>query len=181
MLHRWIPFPDQQPADECTLSDATLQHINLSGSADYVAALDTICGSAKHNLIIFEKDFVNIGFETATRFEMLRNLLLANPNNRVQLLAHDTRPMSQYCPRLMMLLRQFGHNMFIYQTPKHLQNVTEPFAVADDSQFLRRFHFDDTRGLLGRNDVEMARLLKSRFTEMWQASQPSSSTSTFSL
>lgn len=163
------------------MNEDALQHVKLSGSAEYIAALDTICGSARHNLVIFEKDFVNIGFESTVRFEMLRNLLLANPNNRVQLLAHDTRPMSQYCPRLMMLLRQFGHNMFIYQTPKHLQHVTEPFAVVDDSQFLRRFHFDDTRGLLGRNDVEMARLLKSRFTEMWQASQPSSSTSTFSL
>jgi hypothetical protein len=163
------------------VNDDTLQHLNFTGAGEYVAALDTICGLAKHNLLIFEKDFVNIGFDSAARFELLRNLLLANPNNRLQLLAHDTRPMSQYCPRLMTLLRQFGHSMFISQTPKHLQHLTEPFAVADDSQFVRRFHFDDSRGILGKNDGENARLYKSRFNEMWEASHTSSHTSTFSL
>lgn len=163
------------------MSDDELQHVKFSGSADYIAAMDNICGLAKRNLIIFEMDFVNIGFNNEARFEQLRRLLLDNPNNRLQLLAHDTRPMSQHCPRLMRLLRQFGHNMFIYQTPKHLQHLTEPFAVADESDFVRRFHFDDTRGILGHNDGVNARLLKSRFTEMWETSHSNASTSTFTL
>jgi len=163
------------------LSSDELQHVKFTGSADYVAALDKICGGAKHSLIVFEKNFINIGFNSEARFELLRGLLLNNPNNRLQLLAHDTRPMSQYCPRLMTLFRQFGHNMFIYQTPKNLQNLTEPFAVADDTDFVRRFHFDDTRGILGVKDGENARLLRSRFIEMWEASRPSVTTSTFSL
>lgn len=163
------------------MSDDTLQHVKLAGSADYVAALDTICGLAGHSLFIFEKDFVNIGFNSEVRCETLRSFLLANPNNRLQLLTHDTRPLSQYCPRLMTLLRQFGHNMFIYQIPRNLEHLTEPFAVADESHYVRRFHFDDTRGILARNDREGARLLKSRFIEMWQASHPSALTSTFSL
>lgn len=163
------------------MNNDELQHVKFAGSADYVAALDNICGVAKHSLFIFEYDFVNIGFNGEARFEMLRRFLLNNPNNRLQLLAHDARPMSQYCPRLMTLLRQFGHNMFIYQTPKNLQHLTEPFAVADDTDFVRRFHFDDTRGILGKNDGTSARLLKSRFIEMWEASLPSASTTTFSL
>lgn len=163
------------------MSDDTLQHVKLTGSADYIAALDTLCGLARHSLFIFEKDFDNIGFNSEARFETLRHFLLANPNNRLHLLAHDTRPMMQYCPRLMMLLRQFGHNMFIYQTPKNLEHLTEPFAVADESHYVRRFHFDDTRGILGKNDGEAARILKSRFIEMWDASHPSASTSTFTL
>jgi hypothetical protein len=72
----------------------------------------------------------------------------------------------------MMLLQQFGHNMHIYQTPTHLLNLTIPFAVADESSFVRRFHFDDPRGILGRNDPAGARVLKSRFEEMWTASHP---------
>lgn len=163
------------------MSEDALQHLQLDSSADYVAALDTLCGLAKHSLFIFEKDFANIGFNSEARFEMLRSFLLGNPNNRLQLLAHDTRPISQYCPRLMILLRQFGHNMFIYQTPKNLQHLTDPFAVADESHYVRRFHFDDTRGILGQNDGETARLLKSRFMEMWEASHPNASTSSYKL
>ena len=163
------------------MSDDTLQHVKLAGSADYIAALDTLCALATHSLFVFEKNFDNIGFNSEARFETLRRFLLANPNNRLQLLAHDTRPITQFCPRLMTLLRQFGHNMFIYQTPKNLEHLSEPFAVADESHYVRRFHFDDTRGILAQNDAENARLLKSRFIEMWQASRPSALTSSFSL
>jgi len=163
------------------MSDDILQHVKLTGSADYIAALDTLCGLAEHSLFIFEKDFDNIGFNSEARFETLRRFLLANPNNRLQLLAHDLRPIMHYCPRLMTLSRQFGHNMFIYQTPKNLEHLTEPFAVADESHYVRRFHFDDTRGILARNDGGNARLLKSRFIEMWGASRPSALTSSFSL
>jgi len=71
--------------------------------------------------------------------------------------------------------------MFIYQTPKHLQHLSEPFAVADESVYVRRFHFDDTRGVLAQNDGANARLLQSRFADMWQVSQPNASTSSFTL
>ena len=163
------------------MSDDSLRHTNITSSADYISALNTVCGLAKHSLLVFEKDFDNIGFNDAARFEILRNFLLSNPKNRLQLLAHDTRPLSQYCPRLMILLRQFGHSMFIYQTPMNMKHLTEPFAVADESQYVRRFHFDDTRGILAINDGEGARLLNSRFKELWEASHPSTSTSTFTL
>lgn len=151
----------------------SLQHTILNGAADYITALDTLCGLAQHNLCVFEKDFEDIGFNSETRYNMLRRFLLASPSNHLHLLAHDARPIVQHCPRLIMLLRQFSHNMRIYQTPKHLLHVTEPFAVADEMHFVRRFHFDDPRGILAQNDAEGARTLKSRFAEMWASSSPS--------
>jgi hypothetical protein len=163
------------------LSDETSQHEKISTIADYVNALDQICALSKQDLFIFEKDFVSIGFNNIARIEVLRSLILSNPNHRLLLLAHDTSQISQHCPRLMTLLRQFGHNMCIYQTPKNLQHITEPFAVGDKSNFVRRFHFDHTPGICGQNDSINANLLISRFMEMWQVSQPSPSTSTFTL
>jgi len=82
---------------------------------------------------------------------------------------------------MMMLLHQFGTGMFIYQTPKHLQHITEPFSVADESNYVRRFHFDDPRGILALNDPEKARVLKSRFLEMWTSSHPAVSTTKLGL
>jgi len=163
------------------LSNESGQQLRLFGTADYIAALDTLCGMARNNLVIFDRDFINCGFDTSTRHDLLASFLLSNPKNRLLLLAHDTKPMSQYCPRLMTLLRQFSHNMLIYQTPRHMQHLSEPFAVADESRYVRRFHFGDTRGVLGTNDGEGALRLKSRFMEMWAASQPHASTATFSL
>jgi hypothetical protein len=157
------------------------QHTQLNGTVEYIAALDTLCGMAQHSLFIFEKNFEGIGCNSEARYNSLRRLLLSSPANRLHLLAHDTRQIAQQCPRLMMLLRQFSHCMHIYQTPGHLLHLTEPFAVADESHYIRRFHFDDPRGILAQNDVEGARVLKSRFAEMWASSRPSVSAATTGL
>lgn len=157
------------------MSNDTLQHTQFDGAADYIAALDTVCASARHTLNVFEKNFEDIGFNSEARFATLRRFLLSNSMNRFNLLAHDPQPLIRFCPRMMTLLTQFSHSMFIYQTPKSLQNITEPFAVADNANYVRRYHFDDTRGLLAKNDPEEARRLNSLFHEMWASSHPCAS------
>lgn len=173
-----IPTSESQ---EHIMSDATLQHTRLDGITDYTAALNMLCKLARHNLCLFDRNFDGLGFNTEERYETLRSFLLASPVNRLLVLAHDTRYLSTLCPRMMMLLHQFGSSMFIHQTPPHLQQITEPFSVADDAHYVRRFHFDDPRGILAQHDPENARALKSRFMEMWAASHPSASMSRLGL
>ena len=163
------------------MSDDSLQHTMFDGAADYISALDTVCASAQRTLNIFEKDFEGIGFNSEARSDILHRFLLASPINRLNLLAHDPQHLIRYCPRMMTLLRQFGSNMFIYQTPKSLLHISEPFAVADNANYVRRYHFDDTRGLLAKNDPEEARRLNSRFNEMWTSSHPCASGTTLGL
>lgn len=163
------------------MSESGPQHVELNGVVDYVAALDELCGLARHSLFIFENDFDNIGFDSEARFNALRHFLLSGPNARLHLLAHDTQPLVRFCPRMMILLRQFSHNMHIHQTPANLRHLSEPFSVADEQYFVRRFHFDDARGVFAKNDPEGARLLKSRFEEMWASSRPSASATTLGL
>ncbi len=163
------------------MSDDTLQHTRLDGIVDYSAALDSLCALAQHNLYLFEKDFDGLGYNNEVRYTTMRNFLLASPAHRLFVLAHDTHYLSALCPRMMMLLRQFGTSMFIYQTPKHLQYISEPLSVADDAYYVRRFHFDDPRGILGQHDPQNARALKSRFLEMWEHSHPAISPTTLGL
>ena len=163
------------------MSESELQHSAFDGVTDYVNALDAICSLAKQSLLIFEKDFDGFGFNSEARYNTLRRLLLSNPNVRLHLLAHDAQPLVRFCPRIMMLLRQFSHNMHIHQTPINLRHLSDPFAVADARHFVRRFHFDDTRGIFAKNDPEGAIVLKARFEEMWAASRPGASGSTIGL
>jgi hypothetical protein len=149
-----------------------LLHTKLNGIVDYIAALDTLCKLAQHDLYLFEKDFDGLGYNSETRYATLRNFLLASPTHRLFVLMHDTHYLATLCPRMLMLLRQFSASMFIYQTPKNLQYISEPFSVADDAHSVRRFHFDDPRGILAQHDPENARTLKSRFLEMWASSRP---------
>ncbi|MDH4234740.1 MAG: hypothetical protein OEV15_06365 [Gallionella sp.] len=163
------------------MSNNTLQHTRLNSIVDYVTALDTLCKLARHNLYMFDNSYDSAGFNTEARYTTLRNFLLANPVNRLFVLAHDMHYLSTFCPRMMMLFHQFSASMFICQTPKNMLHITEAFSVADDAHYVRRFHFDDTRGIQGMNDPENARALKSRFLEMWAASRPSVSTTKLSL
>jgi hypothetical protein len=158
-----------------------LQHQAINGNGEYVAALDQVCAAAQRSLVIFENDFDNLGFNSVVRYDILHHFLLANPQAQLRLLAHSTDYLSRYCPRLQMLLRQFGTRMSIYQTPRSLSHLSEPFAVADELACVRRFHFNDGRGILALNDSSNARLLKSRFEEMWNMSKPSVSTDTFGI
>lgn len=163
------------------MSDGMLQHTTLNGIADYAQALGTLCNLAHNHLYLFDKTFENSGFNAEERYETLRGFLLASPANRLFVLVLDTNYLSTQCPRMMMLLHQFGNSMFIYKLPARLHQITEPFAVADEAHYVRRFHFDDPRGILALHDPENARTLKSRFMEMWAVSHPSVSTTRLRL
>lgn len=151
------------------MSDTLLQ-VHFDGVADHIAALHTVCSLAQRTLNIFDNDYAESGFASEARYDVLRHFLLRSPHHRLQFLAHDPQHLMRYCPRIMILLREFSHSMAIHQTPAHLHGVTEPFAVADEKHYVRRYHFDDTRGLLAQNDPEGARILNERFQEMWRSS-----------
>ncbi|MDO9013116.1 MAG: hypothetical protein Q7U78_15140 [Gallionella sp.] len=148
-----------------------LQHTHLDGIADYTLALDTLCQLAQHDLYLFEMDYDGLSFNSESRYETLRHFLLANPANRLFVLAQDAHYLSTRCPRMMMLLRQFDNRMFIHQTTSR-HPITAPFCVADNTHYVRRFHFDDPHGLMALNDPENARALESRYMEIWEDSRP---------
>lgn len=163
------------------MSNHTPEQLKLSSMADYIAALDRLCQMAEHSLYFFDKDFDRLGFNSEERFNTLRSFLLTSPVHKLHLLAHDTQYLSTKCPRMINLLHQFATNMFIYQTPKNLQHVAIPFAFADDEHLVRRFHFDDMRGIFSIQDAKNAHVLKSRFIEMWAASHPAPSSTRLGL
>lgn len=163
------------------MTEEQLLHTPLNGTAEYVAALDTLCASARHSLRLFENDFDGLGFNSPARYDSLHKFLLSGQNSRLYILAHDTRNLQNFCPRIMTLLRLFSQQMFIYQTPVNLRQLSEPIAIADEAHFVRRFHFDDTRGVFAQNDPAGARVLKSRFEEMWANSHPGANASQLGL
>lgn len=154
------------------MADALAQHIPLHGIVEYTQALDTLCGLAERNVYLFEHNFEGLGFNSEARYLTLHRFLLANPAHRLYVLAHETGYLSNFCPRMMMLLRLFSNQMFIGKLPKNLQHITAPFSVADEVHCVRRFHFDDPRGVFEQHDPANARQFKDRFLEMWRVSHP---------
>lgn len=155
------------------MTDDALQHTHLDGIADYTSALDTLCKLASHDLYLFERDYEGLSFNAESRYETLRHFLLANPANHLYVLAQDKHYLATRCPRMMLLLRQFDNRMFIHQTASQ---ISAPFCVADNAHYVRRFHFDDPRGIMALNDPKNARALASHYMELWADSRPAIST-----
>ena len=152
----------------------------LEGLAAYEQALDELIANAACTVRIFDK-CIGRSFNSPQRYELLRLLLLASRANRVYIVLHETSNIIRDCPRLMLLLKQFSDGLTIYQTLPAARGVYDPFAVADETRFVHRFHYDDVRGVATVGDVAATQLLIKRFEEIWQASAPAVAATTIGL
>ena len=143
-------------------------------------ALDELIANAAQSVRIFDRN-IGRGFNSPQRCELLRQLLLARHANRVYLVLHDTANIVRDCPRLITLLRQFSQGVSIRQTLPEARGVYDPFAIADDTRFVRRFHYDRWRGVATVGDIAATSLLLERYEEIWQASAPALAATTIGL
>ena len=161
------------------MSDAP-EKVNFTSKNTYEEYVDEVIGLAKHELRVFEQ---NLGpsYNASARHEALRTFLLASRRNRVRIVVHEAAPMERSCPRMIQLLRNFSHAVAIHETQPQAKGVYDPFVVADEMHSIRRFHFNDLRGLFAKNDPIEAHTLVERFEEIWEASTPAVSANTIGL
>lgn len=160
--------------------EPTPEHRRLQGQREFEAALDEVIARAKNELRIF--DFtLGTGFNSSARCDAIRAFLSAARRNRLRIVVHEPGPLDRNCPRLLGLLRGFSHAISIHETRQQAKSVYDPFTVADDRDFVRRFHFDEMRGLFALDDPIGAHTLIERFEEIWDASEPAISATTLGL
>jgi len=152
----------------------------LEGMAAYEQAFDEMISRATHTVRVFDRR-IGGAFNSPQRYDLLRRLLLARRTNRVHIVLHETTNIVRDCPRLIMLARQFSHGIAIHQTLPAARRVYDPFAIADETRFVHRFHYDDTRAAATVGDIAATRSLLKRFDEIWQASTPAVSAATTGL
>ncbi len=152
----------------------------LSGASEYEAALDMVIGRAASALRIFDHT-LSAAYNSPQRYERLRRFLLDSRRNTLRIVVHDPAPLERNCPRLLMLLRQFGHAISIHETHTSAKSVYDPFAVADDRFLVHRFHFEEMRGMSAMDDPIGAHTLIERFEEIWEASSPAINPTTLGL
>lgn len=153
----------------------------IDGAQEYTTAIDEVIGHAKKRLRVFDYDLSEGGYNSPQRFELLRDFLLSSRANRLQLVVHETGHLTRYCPRLMLLLTQFGHAIQINQTTEDAKSVYDPFVIADGEHFVHRFHYESPRAVMALHDVAGSQLLSQHFDELWGASAPAVFASTLGL
>ena len=156
------------------------QQRKIEGMAQLDECLDTLFARPGRRLRIFDRQ-LGAAYNRTHRNDLLRSFLLASRSNRLQLVLHDTSNLQRDCPRLLDLLRRFSHSISIHETDSQAKGVYDPFAVLDERDYVHRFHYDDTRGLLGLDDPQEALTFVHRFEEIWEASAPAVSATTLGL
>jgi hypothetical protein len=151
--------------------DITPRHTRLEGTTDFEAALDTVIARATHRLRMFDRA-LDRRFDSVRRHEMLRNFLAANRANRLQIVLHEVDNLVRDCPRLLSLMRSRSGAITIHQTLPDAQGVYDPFTVADERDYVHRFHYEGTRSVLALDDPHSARQFVERFEEILGASFP---------
>ena len=160
--------------------DPAPEHRRLEGNLEYETALDTLFARSGRKLRIFERQ-LGPAYNTPERYDLLRRFLLASRTRTIQIALHDASNLQRDGPRLINLLRQFSHAVTIHETEPQAKRVYDPFTVMDERDYVHRFHYDDSRGVLGLDDPHEARGLVLRFEELWEASAPAASGTTLGL
>jgi hypothetical protein len=155
-------------------------HRKLEGIAQYEAAMDELLARPRRRMRIFDHHF-DTAFNRSARHDALRGFLLASRANRIEIVLHDASNLARDCPRLMALLRSFSHAISIHETEPQAKGVYDPFAIADDRDYLHRFHYEAARSLLALDDPQGALTMTQRFDEIWEASAPAVSATTLGL
>ena len=141
--------------------------VEITTVREQAAAIDELIALARHNIRVFDQDLSQTGWSSAARIDRLASFLREVRGRRLDIIVHDTRYLQSACPRMIKLLRTYGHAMTIYQTGAEAKIATDPLLIVDGRHYLHRFHFDQPRAAMGIDQPEQAQLLSTRFDEIW--------------
>lgn len=144
----------------------------LTTIAEQVEAIDALIDRARSSLRVFDVDLSQGGWNGPDRAERLVAFLRRGRGARVEMILHDTRWLERSCPRILALLKVYGHAMTVYRTGPEARSAMDPLAIADDRHFLHRFHVDAARAALAFDAPVAARPLVARFGEIWATGEP---------
>lgn len=143
--------------------------------AAYQQAIDTVLGAAKKELCIFDSDTLDMELEGKARADALSAFLAGGQDRSLRIILHDTDRLIRYSPRLMGLLKRYGHCFSVRQTPEPLRNLADSFVLADRASGVIRFHADHFRGKVLLEQPLEIHDWHQRFESLWGESMPGAS------
>lgn len=149
--------------------------------AEFRDAFDALLASTHRQLRLYDHDLGLLELEHEPRHAALRALCVAGGGRRVELLLDDIGLVARRHPRLMQLVRDFGHVLEIRQADPDAPRPEQAFVLADRHGVLLRADKSAVRGTLHPEDAHNAVLLNQEFEGMWQRSPASVSATTLGL
>jgi hypothetical protein len=149
--------------------------------SEFRAAFDALLAGTHHLLRVYDHDLSLLDIDDAPRLAALRALCVAGGGRRIELLLDDISRVARDHPRLMLLLRDFGHVLEIRQADPDAPRPDEAFVLADRHGVLLRADKSAVHGTLHPDDPGSATALHQSFEGMWQRAPAQVSASTLGL
>lgn len=149
--------------------------------AEFRAAFDTLLASTPRQLRLYDHDLSLLEVDHQPRHASLRALCVAGGGRRIELLLDDIQHLARDCPRLMQLVRDFGHVIEIRQADPNTPRPDQAFVLADRHGVLIRADKTAVHGTLHPDDPGSATPLHQSFEAMWQRAPASVSATTLGL
>lgn len=143
----------------------------FDSEAGYRAALDATLAAARREVRVFDQDLQRMALEDPARVDALTRFLAGGRDRRLRLVLHDTTALELHSPRLIALIRRFGHAIEVRRTPDRLRHVADCWLLADESHGAIRFHADHPRGKQIVGDATAVHPWWQRFDELVEASE----------
>jgi hypothetical protein len=139
------------------------------GERNYEEATALLLVQAKRELKIFDPDLSRGAYQSLRVHEVLNDFLARDPMNRVTIIVHDGQFLTSHCPRLLELMKRYSHSMTVYLTDEQAKVAQDAFVLADNADYLHRFHIDHARFKYALGDVPATRPLHERFDQLLEA------------
>ena len=155
--------------------------VAFSVPSEYARALDRLLPLATAEILVFDKDLKDGGWNAPARIDVLRAFLLDRHHSRIQIIVHDTAHIEGHLPRLLYLLRDFSHKFSILRTIDDARSAWDGFVIVDGRHVVHRFHLDHARGELALDVPLKARQLRDRYDEILAFTEPGVNATTLGL
>jgi len=140
-----------------------------------------LIGLARQSIRVFDVDLSGTGWNDPTRAANLGAFLRATRNARIDIVVHDTGWIERSCPRVLSLLKHYGHLVTIRRTGEEARHAMDPLMIVDDQHYLHRLHISQPRAVLGVAEGDAAKPLIERFEAIWSTAEPGLSATVLGL
>ena len=147
----------------------------MDNKADAIAAVAEVIACATFEICIFDTTPAAMRdreFGRPARIDQLRQLLVANRQNRLRIVLQDTLAIESELPRLVSLQLLLPSQINIHRTTGAAREARDVMIIADDAHFWRKPQFDHPRSILTLREPIAAQAFIDRFAEIWENSEP---------
>ena len=149
--------------------------------SEFRDAFDALLAGAPRQLCVYDHDLALYELEHAPRHAALRAFCVAGGGRSLEILLDDIGQVARDHPRLMQLVRDFGHVLVVRQADAGMPRPDQAFVVGDRRGVLLRADKAAVHGTAHADDPARAAALLQEFEGMWQRAPAQVSATTLGL